>query len=104
MSSRPVRFIAATAMALVLGLSLAGCNTVDGPETTGSIGATGAPPTPRSEAEWRASLDALGQRYRENTGDPAAAMAYARALRATEQYAQAAAVLEQAAMHNPHDM
>ena len=105
MSSRPVRLIAATALSILLGLSVAGCNTVNGPETTGSIGAAAAPPPPpRSEAEWRASLDVLAQRYRQNPADPAAAMAYARALRATEQYAQAAAVLEQAAMRNPHDM
>jgi Flp pilus assembly protein TadD len=104
MPSRPARFIAATVLAVMLGLSVGGCNTVDGPETTGSIGAATPSPAPHSEAEWRASLDILGKRYRENTGDPAAAMAYARALRATEQYAQAAAVLEQAAMRNPNDM
>lgn len=104
MSSRPVRFIAATALAVVLGLSVAGCNTINGPETTGSIGASTAPRAPRTEAEWRASLDVWGQRYRENPSDAAAAIAYARALRATQQYAQAAAVLEQAAMRNPQDM
>ena len=102
--SRPVRFLAATALSILLGLSVAGCNTTGGPETTGSIGAATAPPAPRSEAEWRASLDVWGKRYRENPGDPASAIAYARALRATEQYTQAAAVLEQAAMRNPHDM
>jgi Flp pilus assembly protein TadD len=104
MSSRPVRFIAATALSVVLGLSVAGCNTVDGPETTGSIGASAPPSAPRTEAEWRVSLDVWGRRYRENPSDAAAAVAYARALRATEQYAQAAAVLEQAAMRNPNDM
>lgn len=97
MPSRSVRLLAAIALSLALGLSVAGCNTIDGPETTGSIGASSAPANPRSEAEWRVSLDVWGKRYRENPGDASAAIAYARALRATEQYAQAAAVLEQAA-------
>jgi len=101
MSSRAARFIAPTAIALTLALAVAGCNTISGPETTGSIA---APSAPQSDGDWRASLDVWGKRYRENPGDASAAIAYARALRATEQYSQAAAVLEQASMRNPHSM
>jgi Flp pilus assembly protein TadD len=104
MSSRAARLFASAAIATALALTAAGCNTVDGPEATGSIGTQSAPPTPHSEAEWRASLDVWGKRYRENPADASAAIAYARALRATEQYSQAVAVLEQATMRNPHSM
>ena len=65
---------------------------------TGSIGNTRAPV---SEGDWRRSLDVWGERYRANPGDAEAAISYARALRATEQRAQAVAVLEQASIRNP---
>src|SRR5262249_61891188 len=48
--------------------------------------------------------DQLGARYRENPGDADAAIGYARALRATDQRAQAVAVLEQATIRNPRHM
>ena len=51
---------------------------------------------PPSQDEARRSL---GARYQKNDGD--AAIAYARALRATDQRAQAVAVLEQASIRNP---
>ena len=105
MPSRAQRLIASTAVAIALALTAAGCNTTSGPETTGSIGLSSmASAPPRTEADWRSSLDTWGERYRENPNDPAAAIAYARALRATEQYTQAVAVLEQAAMRNPKSM
>jgi Flp pilus assembly protein TadD len=59
---------------------------------------------PRNDADWRRSLDLWGERYRKDPGDPQAAIAYARALRATEQRAQAVAVLQQSTMRNPKDM
>ena len=46
-------------------------------------------------------MDSWGERYRANPADPDAAVRYAQALRAVGQRAQAAAVLEQAAIHNP---
>jgi Flp pilus assembly protein TadD len=97
---RAARFLASAAVAAVLALSVAGCKTT-GDDTTGSIGAGSAP---RSEADWRKSLDVWGSRYREDPSDTAAALNYARALRATEQRAQAVAVLEQASIKNPRDM
>jgi Flp pilus assembly protein TadD len=104
MPPRAARFILSTAVAAVMGVAVAGCNTINGPETTGSVAASSMASASRSEADWRAALDTWGKRYRENPGDGAAAIAYARALRATEQYPQAVAVLEQATMRNPHSM
>ena len=45
-------------------------------------------------------MDSWGERYRANPTDPDAAVRYAQALRAVGQRAQAAAVLEQSAIHN----
>ena len=57
-----------------------------------------------ADADWRRQLDVWGARYRENPDDADAAMGYAQALRATDQRAQAVAVLEQATIRNPHNM
>jgi len=102
-SVRTARLLASAALAAVLALSAAGCKTT-GDDTTGSIGAAGAPGAPPSDADARRSLDSLSARYQANPGDPEAAMAYAKALRATEQRAQAVAVLQQASMRNTNNM
>ena len=104
MPPRAQRLIASSAVAFALALAVAGCNTTSGPETTGSVGLSSMASAPSSEADWRSSLDTWGQRYREDPSNPSAAIAYARALRATEQYTQAVAVLEQSAMRNPKSM
>ena len=104
--ARAARFIASTAFAAVLALGTAACNTTNG-DITGSLGAraqAGAPAAPRSDSDWRQSLDIWGERYRKDPGDITAAIAYARALRATDQRAQAVAVLEQASLRNPASM
>jgi Flp pilus assembly protein TadD len=79
---------------------MAGCKTT-GDDTTGSISANNAP---RSDADWRRQLEVWGARYREKPDDAEAAIGYAQALRATDQHAQAVAVLETAAIRNPHNM
>ena len=99
-TERAVRLLASVAVAALLALPVAGCKTA-GDDTTGSIG---APSTPRSDADWRQSLDIWGKRYRDNPSDTEAALNYAKALRATEQRAQAVAVLEQASIGNPQNM
>lgn len=101
--ARSARFLASAAVVAVLALSAAGCKTTSD-DTTGSIGTASTSSTPRTDAEWRQSLGAWGARYRDNPGDAEAAMAYAKALRATDQRAQAVAVLEQASIRNPHNM
>jgi Flp pilus assembly protein TadD len=103
-SSRTARFLASAAIAAVLALSVAGCKTTSD-DVTGSIGnGSSGSGAPRTDAEWRRSLDTYGARYRANPDDPEAAMIYARGLRATDQRAQAVAVLEQASIRNPNNM
>ena len=89
LTARAARLLASAALAAVLALSVAGCMTT-GDDITGSIAARNAP---RTDADWRQPLDVWGARYRENPDDADAAIAYARALRATDQRAQAVAVL-----------
>jgi Flp pilus assembly protein TadD len=80
--------------------ALAGCKTIGSTDTTGSISSN---PTQRSEADWRREGEALGDRFRANPRDADNAIRYAQALRATGQRAQAAAVLETCALHNPEN-
>jgi Flp pilus assembly protein TadD len=65
---------------------------------TGSIAAT-----PHTEADYRRDMNVWGARYRANPADPEAAIQYAQALRGVGQRVQAAAVLEQSAIHNPQN-
>jgi Flp pilus assembly protein TadD len=104
MPPRPTaaRLLASAVAVSAFALSAGGCSNIGVPETTASIAKTD--PTPRNEAEWRQSLEVLGARYRQNPGDVEAAIGYARALRATDQRAQAVAVLEQATIRNPRSM
>ena len=96
-SLRRLRWLAA--VVLIAG-ALAGCKTTGSVDTTGSIAPT---PAARSEAEWRSEAQALGEKFRADPRNPDAAIRYARALRATGQRTQAAAVLETAALHNPNN-
>lgn len=100
-TAHAVRVLASVAVAAALALMAAGCTTTGG-DVTGSIGS--APPAPRSEADWRRSLPVWSERYKRSPGDVEAAIGYARALRATDQRAQAVAVLEQASIRNPNSM
>ncbi len=102
---RSARFFASAAVAALLVLSAAGCQTTDG-DVTGSLGLARADPpatAPRSETDWRQAVAAWGPRYRANTADPQAAVHYAEALRHIGQRAQAVAVLQEAAMRKPND-
>ncbi len=86
------------ALAAVLAASLGACaSKPNGNDITGSIRNpfTAADNNPRSD------VDRLGDAYRRNPADAQAAIAYAQALRRTEQQAQAVAVLEQATIKNP---
>jgi Flp pilus assembly protein TadD len=97
-STHPARCIASAAVAVLLAAAAGGCNTL-GMNSTGSVAASTS--EPGSEADWRREMDVWGERYRANPQDPDAAIRYARALRATGQRNQAAAVLEQASIRNP---
>src|SRR5947209_6303944 len=85
--------------AVLAAAALGGCKTIGSADTTGSIAA----PSQRTEADWRRDGEALGERFRANPRDPDVAIRLAQALRATGQRAQAAAVLETAALHNPEN-
>ena len=88
--------LASLAVAMVAG-GLGGCKSVDFGDVTGSI-STKAPPS--DPAMLRSYTDELGKRYDAKPNDPNVAMAYARALRAQGQFAQAVAVLQTAAAKN----
>jgi Flp pilus assembly protein TadD len=100
-SAHAAHLFASAAVVTVLALSVAGCKTTSG-DITGSIGASNSN-TPRTDADWRRSLEFWGARYRRNPGDADAAIGYARALRASGERAQAVAVLQQAAIRNPRN-
>src|SRR5581483_2424397 len=71
--------------------------------STDSTGSIAAAPSARSEAEWRSEAQSLADKFRANPKDPDIAIRYAQALRATGQRAQAAAVLETAALLSPRN-
>jgi len=96
--SRRIRLLGMVALAALMTGALAGCKTTGSSDTTGSIS---SPAAPRSDADWRRDSEALSARFRANPRDADNAVRYAQALRATDQRAQAAAVLETAALHNP---
>lgn len=100
--SRLTRLFASAAVGTALALSLTGCKTTGDGDVTGSIRAPEAS-LPTADTEWRRIAAYWGERYRANIKDSEAAIRYAQALRATEQRAQAAAVLEQSSMENPHN-
>jgi Flp pilus assembly protein TadD len=92
------RLLASVAMAAILAAGLGGCQTMS--DITGSI-TSKADPAPGPDADPRRAAEAYGERYRANSKDPDAALAYGQALRVTGQRAQAVAVFEQATITHP---
>jgi Flp pilus assembly protein TadD len=88
-------------------LSNAGCIAKSKAEFNGGNGSylssrnASEAPTPE---QWRQSAEAWGRRFEANPADAQAAIYYARALRNTDQRAQAVAVLQQAAIRSPKDL
>jgi len=82
----------------ILMFSLCGCQTTALSDITGSLGEK-AETSPSSDP--RRDLDSLRDRYRANPRDPAIALQYGVALRASGERSQAVAVLEQATIANP---
>jgi Flp pilus assembly protein TadD len=98
--NRYLRFVASTAASAALVLALCGCQTDNASDITGSLGdKTEA----NRAAEPRREVDSYRDRFRANPKDPAAALQYGTALRATGQRSQAVAVLEQATIAHPSD-
>jgi Flp pilus assembly protein TadD len=94
----PARFLAFAAIAVALASG--GCSTITNGSSSDTTGSIRSEPAPRSNIEWRQEMESWGARYRANPTDADAAVKYAQALRVIGQRAQAAAVLEQAAIHN----
>jgi Flp pilus assembly protein TadD len=92
------RMAGTAALAALIAGALAGCKTTGSADTTGSIPG----PAQRTETEWRGEAQTLGEKFRADPRNADVAIRYAQALRATGQRAQAAAVLETAALHNPN--
>jgi Flp pilus assembly protein TadD len=95
---RPVRLIACAVLLGGVALTSAGCVTTGLNEMTASVA---TPAGARSDADWRRIAEQQGARYRANPADPDAALAYAQALQALGERAQAVSVLQQASMRNP---
>ncbi|HEY0331074.1 MAG TPA: tetratricopeptide repeat protein [Rhodopseudomonas sp.] len=90
------RYLASAAVAAMLAVPLAGCQTT-GSDVTGSLGGKKS----AAMTDPQAGVEAAGERYRANPKDVDAALRYGQALRATGQRAQAVAVFEQATIANP---
>jgi Flp pilus assembly protein TadD len=96
--SRSARLFASAAM--LAALAVAGCQTTQSTDTTGSL-ALASPD--QTDAQWRHDIETYGAKYRDNPSDVDVALRYAQALRATGQRAQAVAVLERASLQNPRN-
>jgi len=96
--SHSVRLLASAALVLAISAAAAGCQTTQSAQTTGALPIASAD---RSESDWRHEVALYSQQYRADPKNVDVALHYAQALRATGQRAQAAAVLERAAMENP---
>ncbi|WP_281802432.1 tetratricopeptide repeat protein [Methylocystis echinoides] len=88
-------------LAAVALLSLSACNRRSLDDVTGSVSAARLP---SDEDALRRYADELGQRYDRNPKDKSAALAYAKALHALDQNAQAVAVMQGLAITYPEDM
>src|SRR5690348_11634643 len=93
--SGTARLLASVALLGCVAFTAAGCVTT-GSSSRDVTGSVAANPPPHTEAEWRSEAAAQGARYRANPNDANVALAYARALTALGERAQAVSVLEQA--------
>jgi len=98
--NRIARLFASAAIVSAIGAVTAGCQTTQIADNTNSISLA---PQQLSDSELRRDVEIYGQKYSANPSDVNVALHYAQALRGTGQHAQAAAVLEQVALQNPHN-
>jgi Flp pilus assembly protein TadD len=99
------RKLAAATLLAGMAIAMAGCQTMQLPETAT---APSQAPLPVAAADTnggdpRRDVEAYGQQYRADPGNVDVAMRYAQALRRTGQRAQAVAVLEKASIQSPHN-
>ncbi|MGB7079584.1 MAG: tetratricopeptide repeat protein [Xanthobacteraceae bacterium] len=95
--SRFTRLFASAALLGAVGAAVAGCQTTQSADTTGSLTLASAT---RPDADWQHDIQVYGPQYRADPSKVETALRYAQALRATGQSAQAVAVLGELAMHN----
>jgi Flp pilus assembly protein TadD len=100
-ASSRVRLLTSAATAVLMASVLAGCKTTGTVDRNASLASSNV--SMRTEADWRREGDAYEVRFRANPKDSENAIRYAQALRQTGRRAQAAAVLETAAIHNPNN-
>lgn len=98
--SRSARLLASAALLAAIAAAVAGCQTTQSADTTGSLPLAS---TDRPDADWRRDAEVYGQQYRADPGNVNVALRYAQALRATGQRAQAVAVLQRLSIANPHN-
>jgi Flp pilus assembly protein TadD len=98
--ARFARVFASAALAGALAAALAGCQTTQSTETTGSlpIAAADHPGDPTER-----DLETLGEQYRANPDKLDVTLRYAQALRSAGHRAQAVAVLQKASIEHPQD-
>src|SRR5215472_12507079 len=101
--SRTARLLASAALLGCVAFTAAGCVTTGANGNRDVTGSIAANPAPHTEAEWRSEAAAQSARYRANSNDANVALAYARALTALGERAQAVSVLEQASMRHPEN-
>lgn len=113
-SSHPLpRLLLSAAFVGLTAAALAGCQTVSTEDITGSTGrggllggvSTASAPgdSPSGVRDWQREAKVAGDRYAADPRDANAAIRYADALRHNGQRAQAAAVLQRAALYRPND-
>jgi Flp pilus assembly protein TadD len=105
---RPTRFrrlLASASLLAAIAAATAGCQTISpSAETTGTLPpAAAAAMASQSDAAWRRDIDVYGAQYHADPTKVDVALHYAQALRATDQRAQAVAVLERLSMQNPNN-
>jgi Flp pilus assembly protein TadD len=93
--------IASAVTAAVLAITITACKTIQSDDSSGSYAMVAAA---QNEADSRSKVEPSGERYRAKPEDPQAAINYAQGLRTAGRRQEAAAVLEQASMHNPKNM
>jgi Flp pilus assembly protein TadD len=93
----------ATLLVLASSLTLGACATDGIERPIASIGNPSAV-LPSTDPERRIFTQAWGRRFDADPGDKEGALNYARGLRVLGEYAQAAAVLQQAAIKHPDDL
>jgi Flp pilus assembly protein TadD len=98
--SRSARLFATAAILTAVAAATAACQTTQSAETTGSLTLASGD---RSDADWQHDIQVYGQKYRTDPSNIDAALRYAQALRATQQSAQAVAILEELSMQNPNN-